>query len=408
MGELIRLFDVGPEPEPEPATRGASTPAGSTSPPDGPAARETPAAWLLREAVDGVPLTATFTLSRSVVRDAVARWPSWWDDRFGLANREGEVIPLKALRESLLRLRLVRRRGRELLTTKRGRDAAGDPDLLLATALPDLGGDDVFGSVALAGLLDALQDADGRSGPDAHEGVPIRQLLDAVAEHATQHHWRGPGGAAATAHDVTAIVREVIGRCEAYGLVTWPRTLVGERGARPDVRLTDDGRRVRVQIEEHGTARLALRATDAENTAALTFHAKLEGVPRVSARIVLRSDDDFVDLHRAIQDAFRWFDDHLYSFWLDGRFWGAADQALRTPGGDDFMDVDGERDADAVPLGDAGLVVGSTVAYVFDFGDEWRVRLTLKAIEPLRGGEQWGVVRRTGTAPPQYPGFDDE
>jgi hypothetical protein len=48
------------------------------------------------------------------------------------------------------------------------------------------------------------------------------------------------------------------------------------------------------------------------------------------------------------------------------------------------------------------LPIGATLAYVFDFGDEWRVRLKLVARETADGGAYPRVVRRTGTAPPQY------
>ena len=63
--------------------------------------------------------------------------------------------------------------------------------------------------------------------------------------------------------------------------------------------------------------------------------------------------------------------DHLYSFWLDGRFWG--EDEVTSP----VVPDEAERTAD-VPIAELDLRVGQRIAYVFDFGDEWRVRLTLR------------------------------
>jgi hypothetical protein len=106
--------------------------------------------------------------------------------------------------------------------------------------------------------------------------------------------------------------------------------------------------------------------------AGLTFHAKLEDVPRVSAQVAVRSDQDLTVLHDALQEAFGWFDDHLYSFWLDGRYWGDRDAEYTRPEAlDEFGDPVHTAD---VAIGSLGIEVGQRVAYVIDFGDEWRVR----------------------------------
>lgn len=53
------------------------------------------------------------------------------------------------------------------------------------------------------------------------------------------------------------------------------------------------------------------------------------------------------------------------------------------------------------------LKPGARIAYVFDYGDEWRVRLTLR--ERVDDGSRMPrVSERRGTAPPQYPPLEDE
>jgi hypothetical protein len=50
------------------------------------------------------------------------------------------------------------------------------------------------------------------------------------------------------------------------------------------------------------------------------FAATLVGVPGVRRTIAARGDQTLIDLHAALQRAFEWDDDHLYSFWLGGKF----------------------------------------------------------------------------------------
>jgi hypothetical protein len=106
-------------------------------------------------------------------------------------------------------------------------------------------------------------------------------------------------------------------------------------------------------------------------------------------------------LHDAIQQAFNWKNDHLYSFWLDGEFWGDAAVELVIPGAPDTD----SRTAD-VPVDELRLKPGARIAYVFDYGDEWRVMLTLR--ERVDGSSTMRRVSdRRGSAPPQYPPLED-
>ena len=103
-----------------------------------------------------------------------------------------------------------------------------------------------------------------------------------------------------------------------------------------------------------------------------------------------------------MQRAFSCDDDHLYSFWLDGEFWGSAESEYSRP----FELEPGQKSA-RVKLADLGLQPGDTIAYVFDFGDNWQVLLTVLAVAPAGKGRYPRVVARQGDAPPQYE-YDDE
>jgi hypothetical protein len=335
-----------------------------------------PARWLLDEATAGVPLTQTYALARAVVRDAAVRWPGWWDaELFGPPHREADLAVLESLHEGLRRLRLVRRRGRRLLATVRGRELAAAPGALLQVLSADLGAGDAFTESVAVAVVDALREA---------ESCDWRELDSAACARVRREGWAGPDGTPPSEHAVGGVVGDVLRRGEAYGLVqrfpdpAQPR-LRGHRLA-----LSRAGGMVFGKPGAAGPV--------------YVFDATLANVRGVSARIAVRGDQHLTAVHDAIQEAFGWLDDHLYSFWLDGRFWGDDSTEYTSP----ITADEAEHTAD-VPVSELDLSVGAKIAYVFDFGDEWRVRLLLKAIEESDGARYPRVVTRTGQAPPQYP-----
>lgn len=136
---------------------------------------------------------------------------------------------------------------------------------------------------------------------------------------------------------------------------------------------------------------------------AYIFRAQLVGFRGVSRKVAVRGDQTLVDLHDVLQWAFEWDDDHLYSFWLSGEFW-ASDGTEYTSR---VAIEPGYRSAD-VRLGSLGLELGQKIAYLFDFGDEWRVRLTLAKIVPSDDGFYPRILESRGEAPPQYWYGDEE
>jgi hypothetical protein len=136
---------------------------------------------------------------------------------------------------------------------------------------------------------------------------------------------------------------------------------------------------------------------------AVIFEAKLVGHRGVRRTIAAASNQTLEDLHVALREAFEWWDDHLYSFWLDGEFWGDRESEYTAP-----VDAEpGTKTSDAT-LASLDLEVGQEIAYVFDFGDEWRVRLKLAERRPAEKEQLPAVVERVGAAPPQYVYDEDE
>lgn len=336
-----------------------------------------PARWLLGIASDsGVPLTQTYALARVVVREAADRWPGWWNaELFGVPHREADIALLEALREGLLRKRLVRRRGSKLLATGKGRKLADDPIALLYELALDLGGGDPFTSMVADVVVEELSETPART----------HDQLVAPAHAAAHWGWRDPDGNPPSERGVSRVVSDVLCRGETYGLV--------ERNPDPDT-----PKRWHTLISLTPAARLVLGRSRSEvaGRSVFVFDAELLNDSGVSARVAVAGHEHLTELHDAIQRAFSWEDDHLYSFWLDGEFWSRDGTELVRPG---TPDTD-SRTAD-VPVAELRLKIGTRIAYIFDYGDEWRVMLTLRKI--VDGVAIPRVSKRRGTAPPQYP-----
>ena len=141
--------------------------------------------------------------------------------------------------------------------------------------------------------------------------------------------------------------------------------------------------------------------------AAIVPYSPATGEPEspVVRTIALREDQTLEQLHEALRLAFGWADPHLYSFWLSGRFWDGPETEYTAPFEVDEMGK--PRQSARVPIGKLGLRKGKTIAYLFDFGDEWRV--------PLKVVDRWEaaddvypmLVEAEGVPPPQYPELDE-
>lgn len=143
------------------------------------------------------------------------------------------------------------------------------------------------------------------------------------------------------------------------------------------------------------------------------FRAKLKEWRGVRRTIAIRSDETLADLHEALQTAFQWDNQHLYAFWLGGKFWAHSEIEYVHPLALEDRPFAGLDPAAAAPrrrsadrrLDHLRLALGQRVAYVFDFREEWRVRLTLREIAAADGGHYPRVLESIGEAPAQYIDF---
>jgi hypothetical protein len=146
---------------------------------------------------------------------------------------------------------------------------------------------------------------------------------------------------------------------------------------------------------------IAFRAVLAEPPA---FFEPLEE-PVVRA-IAIRADQTLEQLHEALRLAFGWADPHLYSFWLEGTHWDNEAPEYTAPFEAEGMDKD--KLSARTPISELGLKKGSKLAYVFDFGDEWRLDLEVVDSWAAEEASYPLLVEAVGMPPPQYPPLDEQ
>ena len=115
--------------------------------------------------------------------------------------------------------------------------------------------------------------------------------------------------------------------------------------------------------------------------------------------IELRGDQTLAELGEAIPDAFRFDDDHLWSFFLSGKRWDTSTEYTR-------IQEERGRPADRLRVRDAPA--GREFLFLFDYGDEWQFGVKLARTAEVEPGATYPrLVASHGEAPPQYPDLED-
>lgn len=126
-----------------------------------------------------------------------------------------------------------------------------------------------------------------------------------------------------------------------------------------------------------------------------TYMFKISYTGEVWRKVAIDAEHTMQDLHQVVQRAFQFDDDHLYSFFLDGKKWSR--RSVNTP----FSD-EGPY-ADEVCIGDLGLAAGQTFMYLFDYGAEWTFDVHLDEIRlDERRVKKPTIIETHGDFPQRY------
>lgn len=129
-----------------------------------------------------------------------------------------------------------------------------------------------------------------------------------------------------------------------------------------------------------------------------TYVFKVSITASVWRKIQLSHLHTLLDLHDAIQDAFDFDDDHLYTFFMDAKRYSR--NAFQSPNSQEGPYVDEVR------IGELELYEGQRILYLFDYGDSWEFNVLLEKIDtnsPLPLNPK--ITETKGKAPKQYGYF---
>lgn len=119
-------------------------------------------------------------------------------------------------------------------------------------------------------------------------------------------------------------------------------------------------------------------------------------------KIKLPATATMEDLHYGILNAYDFDDDHLYSFFTDGKKWSAY--CIASP----CENLD-HADASKIQIGSIGMLKSQPIVYVYDYGYEWTFTVFLEEIDE-QNSEIFTpcLIDGIGEAPVQYFFSEDE
>jgi hypothetical protein len=131
-------------------------------------------------------------------------------------------------------------------------------------------------------------------------------------------------------------------------------------------------------------------AVEPPDPASLILRIQLDGVtPCVWRRVAMPSNTPRDMVHRMIQDAMGWYDEHMYVFETD-------EHTIVDPRSDS-----GEPHADGERLVSIAAEAGASFTYVYDFGDEWTHIVTVEEIRPGGPRNVFAILDGGGACPPE-------
>jgi Plasmid pRiA4b ORF-3-like protein len=133
-----------------------------------------------------------------------------------------------------------------------------------------------------------------------------------------------------------------------------------------------------------------------------TYSFKISLSGSIWRRIGLAPQHTLDDLHNAIQTAFKFDNDHLYAFFMNGKAWSQAGTTYWSPHNDEGPF------ANKAVVSTIKLLPKQKFLYLFDYGDEWRFDVVFEGVDESLPPPKKAVVLETkGKAPKQY-GYDDD
>lgn len=126
--------------------------------------------------------------------------------------------------------------------------------------------------------------------------------------------------------------------------------------------------------------------------------------PRIWRRVEVPASYYLSELHRTLNAAMGWLDYHLHEFQIGGRRYGAPDMDMS-------VEADRTLPEENIVIGDLARVGEKSIAYWYDFGDDWWHTIAIEAMGPAQAGAFYPrCTHGAGACPPEdcggLPGFE--
>ena len=135
------------------------------------------------------------------------------------------------------------------------------------------------------------------------------------------------------------------------------------------------------------------------------FKIQLENIskPPVWRRVLVPANTTFSMFHHIIQEAMGWYDIHKYSFSPSG--YGSIPQIEKKNEEDEILSFgnsdEKKESATKLKLSDVFKSKGQTFTYIYDFGDDWKHKITLEEIDKKNISPLAKLIAGKGTCPPE-------
>jgi hypothetical protein len=125
-----------------------------------------------------------------------------------------------------------------------------------------------------------------------------------------------------------------------------------------------------------------------------SFKVKHRRLTDFHCTVTLTGDKTLCTLHQFIQKAFKWDDDHMFSFYMDNDFGSSNQEYSANPYGEGSAEI---------AIKALRLKEGQIFSYLFDYGDSHEFQVEVLSIEePDSEKNHTSLFERFGPAPEQY------
>ena len=140
-----------------------------------------------------------------------------------------------------------------------------------------------------------------------------------------------------------------------------------------------------------------------DNSDTLVLRVSLDGVePEIWRTIEVADVGTLGDLHGVVVGAMGWDDSHLHSFMVDEKWYSPVYESMESVGDDE----------ESVAISEALPEVGSTIRWMYDWGDGWNHTITVEKTGTMQKGTTYPILHDGARAcPPEDcggpPGYAD-